>query len=107
MIVLDYQKKHHKQIVQAVVLALKAGKVVVYPTDTSYGLAVDVTNTKAVQRFYKIKNRLPNKPVLIVVKSVSHAKNFAQWSSAAQKLALRYWPGPLSLILPVRSYDNF
>ena len=50
MVILDYYKKNHRQIIQACVQALKAGKVVVYPTDTSYGLAVDVNNIQAINR---------------------------------------------------------
>ncbi|HEX3095740.1 MAG TPA: L-threonylcarbamoyladenylate synthase [Patescibacteria group bacterium] len=101
MIIIKYQKQNHKAIVHAVALALKQGKVVAYPTDTSYGLAVDVTNASAIKKFYKIKERTPKKPVHIVVASIAQAKKFAQWNRVAQKLATKFWPGALSLVLPV------
>jgi len=50
MIILDYQKKHHAHIIDACVLALKKGKVVAYPTDTSYGLAAGAGNIKAIKK---------------------------------------------------------
>ena len=63
MIILDYNIKNHKQIIEACVKALKAGKTVAYPTDTSYGLAVDATNIKAIKKLYALKEREFNKPV--------------------------------------------
>ena len=101
MIILEYKKKHHQEIIHAVNLALKHGKVVAYPTDTSYGLAVDPTNAQAVKKFYKIKERTAKKPVHIVVASVAQAKKYAQWNKYAQKLAAKFWPGQISLVLPL------
>jgi L-threonylcarbamoyladenylate synthase len=102
MIILDYSKKNHDQIIQAVALALKHGKVVAYPTDTSYGLAVDTKNEKAVKKFYKIKERTTKKPVHIVVSSIAEAKKYAAWSKLASKLAKQFWPGKVSLVLPLK-----
>lgn len=105
MIILKYNKQNHQMIIHAVSLALKLGKVVAYPTDTSYGLAVDIKNEKAVQKLYKIKERAKNKPVHIVVSSVAQAKQYSQWNKFAQKLAKQFWPGDLSLVLPVSSKE--
>ena len=102
MIVIKYQKKNHKAIIYAVVLALKHGKVVAYPTDTSYGLAVDVTNKAALKKFYLIKERdAKKKPVHMVVASVAQAKKYGQWNRVAQTLTAKFWPGPISLVLPI------
>ncbi len=101
MIIIDYEKKYHKKIIHACVAALKQGKVVAYPTDTSYGLAADATNTAAIKKLYKIKERQSTKPVHIVVPSVAYAKTIARWNSAAGKLAKKFWPGALTLVLPV------
>lgn len=102
MVIVDYKKKYHKQIITSVVKALRQGKVVAYPTDTSYGLAVDAGNFKAVKKLYKIKGRNFNKPVHIVAPSVTHAKKIARWNKTAGKLARRFWPGPLTLVLALR-----
>lgn len=101
MIILDYQKKYHSQLITAAVKALKLGKVVAYPTDTSYGLAADATNMAAVKKMYKIKQRGFNKPVHVVVPSISYAKKIVKWNKTATKLANKFWPGALTLVLPV------
>jgi L-threonylcarbamoyladenylate synthase len=103
MIIIDYKKKNHKQIITACVHALKQGKVMAYPTDTSYGLAVDATNLKAIKRLYKIKERGFNQPVHVVVPSVTYAKKTAKWNQTAEKLITKFWPGPLTLVLELRS----
>lgn len=101
MIVIDYSLKQHKQIIGACVRALKQGKAVVYPTDTSYGLAVDAANIKAIKKLYKIKGRNFNKPVHVVVPSVAYAKKIVRWNSIASKLAKNFFPGPLTLVCPL------
>jgi len=107
MIILDYDPKKHKQIIHACTLALKGGKTVVYPTDTSYGLACDVTNAAALRRLYKIKGRSFNQPVHIVVPSLAFAAKAGEWSGPAKKLAKAFWPGPLSLVLPLKAKDRY
>ncbi len=103
MIIIKYQKRNHKSIIHAISLALKQGKVVAYPTDTSYGLAIDVTNEQALKKFYKIKERTSKKPVHIVVGTVLQAKKYSHWNRAATILAKKFWPGQLSLVLPIAS----
>ncbi len=101
MIILNYDEKNHKNIIRAVSLALKHGKVVAYPTDTSYGLAIDITNKKAVELLYKIKDRSKNQPIHLVVDSKITAKKISVWNKFAEKLTKHFWPGPLSVILPL------
>jgi L-threonylcarbamoyladenylate synthase len=107
MIVIDYNKKQHKQIIHAVALALKHGKVVAYPTDTSYGLAIDPTRPTAIKKLYKIKLRSAKQPVHIVVGSVAQAKKYVHWNLHASKLVNKYWPGALSLVLPIKTRTGF
>ncbi len=102
MITIDYKKSKHKQIIHACVLALKQGKVVAYPTDTSYGLAVDASNIKAVKKLYRIKERDFKKAVHVVVPSKAYAKKISYWNAMAEKLANRFWPGALTLVLSSR-----
>lgn len=102
MIILDYQKKYHTQIIRVCVNALKKGRAVVYPTDTSYGLAVDAANIFAVKKLYKIKGRNFNKPVHVVVPSVGYARQIVKWGPAASKLAKKFFPGPLTLVLQLK-----
>ena len=98
MVIIDYQKKLHKQIINACVLALKQGKVIAYPTDTSYGLAVDAGSVRAIKKLYQIKGRNFNKPLHVVVPSLAYAKRIVIWNKAMEKLSHRFWPGALTLI---------
>jgi tRNA A37 threonylcarbamoyladenosine synthetase subunit TsaC/SUA5/YrdC len=101
MIIFGYQKKNHKQIVRTCASALRQGKVVAYPTDTSYGLAVDSTNFQAIRRLYKVKQRPFHQPIHIVVPSIAYAKKIVKWNKIADQLAKKFWPGPLTLVLPL------
>lgn len=106
MIILEYKKKHHKKIIVAAVAALRAGRAVVYPTDTSYGLAVNAGNNQALQKLYKIKQRRPNQPIHVVAPSLSYAKGLVVWNKFAEKLAKKFWPGPLTLVLPIKTKNS-
>jgi L-threonylcarbamoyladenylate synthase len=103
MIILDYQKKNHKQFVHAVMAALIKGKVVAYPTDTSYGLAVDATNRAAIKKLYRIKERQQDKPIHVVVPSISYAKSIGRWDKAAEQIVKKFWPGPVTLVLELKA----
>jgi L-threonylcarbamoyladenylate synthase len=103
MIILDYKQSHHKEIISSCVHALKLGKVVVYPTDTCYGLAVDATNLSAIRKLYQIKERGFNRPVHVVVPSLAEAKKISVWNSHATKLAKQFLPGPLTLVLELKN----
>lgn len=88
---------NEKNIKEAVAL-LKNGKVIVFPTETSYGIGCDATNQEAVNRIFKIKNRDSNKPLLIVVPTVDMAKKYLQWNKILESLAGKYWPGALTIV---------
>lgn len=81
---------------------LRAGKAVVYPTDTAYGLGVDATNVRAVRRLYKMKGRGYSKPTHVIVKNCAIAQNLTMANSLALKLMRKFWPGPLTIILELR-----
>ena len=99
--------------IEFVVSCLRSGKVTALPTDTFYGLAVDPVNLRAVERIYEIKHRLKHKPLSLLIANVSQAYELArETSSLLDRLAERFWPGPLTLIvkagtrLPLRSTAN-
>ncbi|MCA9565870.1 MAG: threonylcarbamoyl-AMP synthase, partial [Myxococcales bacterium] len=88
-----------------IVSALRAGSVVAIPTETVYGLGADGLNEDAVARIFAIKGRPSNNPLILHAADVEHAKSLvAQWPAAAEELAARFWPGPLTLVLPRRSH---
>lgn len=84
--------------VDVIVRALAQGKVVAIPTETSYALAVDATQPRAVKRIYTIKGRDFNKPIHVLVSSKAQAKKLVVWGSIADKLTKQFWPGPLSIV---------
>ncbi len=106
MEVISYNPKYHKQIIKICVAALKEGKTVVYPTDTSYGICCDLTNPKARKKFYQIKERNPKQPVHVIVPSLAYSKTIVKWNAVATKLAKAFWPGPISLVLPLKKQSG-
>lgn len=89
-----------KQVIQKAVRILQTGGVVMHPTETCYGLAVDVRNKEALEKLYKIKLRDANKPVSILVANLEMAQKYGEFSKKALQLAEKYWPGPLSILVP-------
>jgi len=78
---------------------VKKGGLVVYPTDTVYGLGCDPFNAVAVKRVFRVKGER-RKPLPILASSSSHVKRIAILSPEAEKIANCFWPGPLTLVLP-------
>lgn len=84
---------------------IKAGHVLGMPTDTFYGLAADPYNLRAVERVYEIKSRLKHKPLSLLIENVDQAEEFAKpLSDDFHILARRFWPGPLTIIVPAASH---
>jgi len=84
---------------------IQAGKVLGMPTDTFYGLAADPFNLRAVDRVYEIKSRLRNKPLSLLIEDVDQAEEFAgPLPEDFYILARRFWPGPLTMIVPAASH---
>jgi L-threonylcarbamoyladenylate synthase len=82
--------------------ALRAGKLVAFPTETVYGLGGDATNDRAVAAIFAAKGRPSFNPLIVHVSSTSAATQFAELSAKALVVAKRFWPGPLTLVLPRR-----
>jgi len=78
---------------------LAAGGLVAFPTETVYGLGVDATNGEAVARLYAAKGRPQFNPLIAHVLDLTTASRLAVFNAAAQRLAEKFWPGPLTLVL--------
>lgn len=72
------------------------------PTETVYGLAADATQGEAVARIYEAKGRPSFNPLIVHVLWLQDAERIAEFDDAARDLAARFWPGPLTLVLPLR-----
>ncbi len=100
-------------LIELVVKSIAAGEVVALPTDTFYGLAVDPVNLRAVDSIYEIKTRARHKPLSLLISDVAQAYALARnCDNAFDRLAERFWPGPLTIIvragskLPLRVTAN-
>jgi L-threonylcarbamoyladenylate synthase len=83
---------------------IRAGQVLGMPTDTFYGLAADPFNLRAVDRVYEIKSRLRHKPLSLLIESVDQAEELTRpLPEEFYKLARRFWPGPLTIIVKAAS----
>jgi L-threonylcarbamoyladenylate synthase len=87
--------------VQQAAAVIRAGGLVGMPTETVYGLAADAASGPALARLYAVKGRPADHPSIVHVASVEDAASWAAvWPAQAELLARRFWPGPLTLILP-------
>lgn len=83
------------------VRCLRGGGLVAFPTETVYGLGADARNPKALERLYRVKGRPESHPVIVHTADLRTAKACAaSFSPLAERLGARFWPGPLTLILP-------
>lgn len=83
---------------------IKSGQVLGMPTDTFYGLAADPLNLRAVERVYEIKSRSRHKPLSLLIESMDQAEELARpLPEEFYKLARRFWPGPLTIIVKAAS----
>ncbi len=89
--------------IRAALDAIAAGGVIVHATETCYGLACDIANPLAVERLFAVKDRPRNQPVSALFPSVEEAKRYVVWNARAEALAKEGLPGPLTLVLPLRT----
>jgi L-threonylcarbamoyladenylate synthase len=81
---------------------LRAGAVIAFPTDTLYAVAARAADPVAVARLYQVKERPSGQPMVWLVLDRAQVERFAVVSAPAAELMARYWPGPLTLVLPAR-----
>jgi L-threonylcarbamoyladenylate synthase len=83
---------------------IREGKLVVFPTETVYGLGANALDAQAVANIFRVKARPATSPLIVHVESRERARELAAgWPEAAEKLARAFWPGPLTLVLPKRA----
>lgn len=84
---------------QEAFLILRTGGIIAHATETCYGFACDATNRSALARLFALKKMSVRKPVSILVWSLTEAQKYGIFGVAAKKLAKKYWPGPLTIIV--------
>ncbi|NHJ85700.1 MAG: threonylcarbamoyl-AMP synthase [Asgard group archaeon] len=92
----------NEKIIQQVVGVLQRGGVIIYPTETAYGVGCDAFNIEAIERIFKLKQRSPDQPLPVIIDSLKMAKKIGMISKDVRKLIRKYHPGPLVIGVPKR-----
>lgn len=92
-------KERYNDLINKAASSLKSGKVLVYPTDTLYGLGANALDEKAVSKIFKIKKQDRNKPISVIARDIPMAKRIACIDSRVEKILRNIWPGPITIIL--------
>jgi len=96
---IDPDKPKGRHISRAVEV-LRKGGVIIYPTDTIYGLGCDITNKEAIERILALKGRSRKKPMSFVCADLENVSKYAHVSNHAYRILKRYLPGPYTFVLP-------
>lgn len=88
-----------KRLIRQVVDLLENGGIIIYPTDTFYGIGCDLHNRRAIERIYQIKKRRPQKPFSFICSDLKDISSYAKVSDQAYKIMKRLLPGPYTFIL--------
>jgi L-threonylcarbamoyladenylate synthase len=94
--------KCDKEGIEKAAKVTKEGGIVVFPTDTVYGIGCDPYNKKSVDKIYQIKGRPKTKPFPILAYSFDVASEIVEFDKDSKKIADKFWPGPLTLILKLK-----
>ncbi|MEW6295457.1 MAG: L-threonylcarbamoyladenylate synthase [Candidatus Diapherotrites archaeon] len=92
-------KELNKRALKKIIEKLRKGSTIIYPTETCYGIGCSIKSKKAIERIYSIKGRKKGKPFPILFAAMKNAGKIAVITREAEKLAGRFMPGPLNLIV--------
>lgn len=103
-VIVDTDQADWVQTLEAPAQALREGRLVAFPTETVYGLGANAFDATAVEGIYRAKGRPSDNPLIVHLANVEDVWKVATaFPTIAQRLAARFWPGPLTLVLPARS----
>ena len=94
----DFQYPDPEVINQAITVVRRGG-VIVYPTDTVYGLGVNALRPDSIERLFKIKKRPASKPVPVMIRDITMAKKLAYLNSRKEKILNAVWPGAVTVVI--------
>ncbi len=94
--------KNMDDVLKKAVESLQEGKIVLHPTETCYGLAVDPMSEESLKALYEMKNMENEKPLSILVSSVDMADKYGLFSDYAESIVEKFWPGPVSIMVMKR-----
>lgn len=96
------KRQDSTEAVKAALVVLRQGGIIAFPTETVYGLGCDAASVAAARRVYRIKQRERNKTLQLIAGSLAQVKAVSKLNQWERMIVSRYWPGPLTLIIPVR-----
>jgi len=99
-------KENDKEMVNHAVNVLRNGEMIIYPTETCYGIGVDATNEKSIQKVYVAKRRPIEKPISIAFSDIKMVKKFIDLNENALKLIKTFMPGPLTLVIKNKNFSK-
>ena len=93
--------------IKEIIEDLNKDEVVVVPTETVYGLAANAFSNKAIEKIYQIKNRAPTNPLIVHGINLQAFSSYVKISNLAEKLAQKFWPGPITFVLPLLDRSDY
>lgn len=100
-------KQKYETFLHEAVYALKDGKIIAFPTETVYGFGVNAQDHSAIVRLYEVKQRPKEKHFTVLIAKKADLDHYVdQIPTGAKKLIARFWPGPLTLVLPSKSGED-
>ena len=93
-----------KRTIKRVIHILSQGGIIIYPTDTVYGIGCDITKKNAIERILQIKARSAKKPFSFICSDLKHISHYAEVSDVNYRILKRFLPGPYTFILPATKY---
>jgi len=98
-----FRGKISKRMIDAAVEALAKGELIIYPTDTIYGIGCDMANPKALTKLNNLKKRPSKKPFSFICDGLSEISQYAKLSNSAHRVLRQVLPGPYTFVLPVNN----
>lgn len=93
------------EMIRCAAALIQSGKLVAFPTETVYGLGANALDAAAVQKIFRVKGRPASSPLIVHVHSLEAARDLVtHWPPAAEELAGKFWPGPLTIVLAKRGF---
>jgi L-threonylcarbamoyladenylate synthase len=96
--IIKISENNQQKIIEKACQVLQAGGLVVYPTETVYGIGADATNHQAIEKLLKYKSRREGKPLSVAVKNQEMAEKFVELTDQAKKFYQRFLPGPYTIV---------
>lgn len=92
----------NKQNIKKAIESFNSGEIVVFPTDTAYGIGCRIDFADSVEKIFKIRQRVESKPLLVLANNMEMVEEYVYLNSQVRQFAKEYWPGGVTLILPCK-----